>query len=381
MIEIPGRIPIFIHPFFWVLAAFIGWMSSQTLVGMLIWIAIIFVSVLFHEYGHALTAVLFGQKTTIQLMAMGGATSYSGSKLKFWQQFLIVLNGPVFGFLLFVGATILLQMGGNFSPLLLQTLKMTQLANLFWTIVNLLPVMPLDGGQLLRIVLEAAFGVRGFKASLLIGAVISFCCSLGFFMVQFYLAGALFFLFAFQSLDLWRKSKLATQVDREEPMKSLLVQGEIALQEGKKSVAKELFAKVCESAQGGILAAVAAQRLSVILMEEGKAKEAYELLLPIQSHLADDARCLLHQLAAQEQNDELVAKLSAECYQVMPSQEMALRNARAFARLHQAKLAGGWLQAAWQYGGLKVDLILKEEPFLALKGDVEFDAFINQFGV
>ncbi len=42
-------------------------------------------------------------------------------------------------------------------------LKYTQVANLFWTIVNLLPVLPLDGGQLLRIVLEAAFGVKDLR--------------------------------------------------------------------------------------------------------------------------------------------------------------------------------------------------------------------------
>lgn len=379
MIQIPGKIPISIHPFFWILAALIGWINSQgSLLGVMIWIGIIFVSVLFHEYGHAFTAVCFKQKAQIQLVAMGGLTSYTGPKLKFWQQFLIVLNGPVFGFLLFLGATFLLKSGVNYSPTVYTTLRITQVANLFWTIANLLPVMPLDGGQLLRIVLEAAFGVRGFKASLLIGASLAFVLCFVFFIMQFYLAGALFFLFGFQSFDLWRKSRSVTQVDREEEYKKWLVMGEMALQQGKKGEAKEFLSKVCEHAKGGLLAIVAAQHLAILLIEEGKRKEAYDLLLQIRENLADETRCLLHQLAFEEHNDSVVASLSAECYQIAPSQEMALRNARVFARLKSAKMAGGWLQTAWQYGGLKMDSILKEADFIALKGDPEFEEFIQK---
>ncbi|EKE08125.1 MAG: metallopeptidase, M50 family, partial [uncultured bacterium] len=79
--------------------------------------------------------------------------------------------------------------------------KATQVANLFWSIINLLPVLPLDGGQLLRIVLEACFGVKGFKAALLVGALLAIAISLYFFLVGAYLVGAFFFLFAYQSFD------------------------------------------------------------------------------------------------------------------------------------------------------------------------------------
>jgi hypothetical protein len=76
MIEIPGRIPLAIHPFFWVFAALIGWMNSQTILGTLIWVGIIVVSVVVHEFGHAITAVLFKQKARIQLIALGGVTPF-----------------------------------------------------------------------------------------------------------------------------------------------------------------------------------------------------------------------------------------------------------------------------------------------------------------
>ena len=87
--------------------------------------------------------------------------------------------------------------------------------------------------------------------------------------------------------------------------------------------------------------------------------------------------CLLHALAAEHFNWDLVAKLSAECFQFAPTQEMALRNARAFAHLRKAKPAGGWLQTAASNGTLEIENILKEEPFQAIKLEPDFQQFIR----
>jgi Zn-dependent protease len=375
MIELPGRIPIAIHPFFWLFAALIGWLSSQSLSGMFIWIGIIFFSVLIHEFGHALTAVFFKQKARIQLIALGGVTLYEGPKLKFWKQFLITLNGPLFGFALFLLATLLLQF--QWPLLVFKILKLTQIANLFWTVVNLLPVQPLDGGQLLRIALEGFFGLKGFRASLLIGALISALISFYFFMMQGFLIGAFFFLFAYQSFDSWRKSRHATQEDRLDENKKLMAEGEIALQEGRVEEAKRIFEAVREKAAHSLLGRTATQYLAFLQAKEGKSEEAYELLLPMQKHLSGEGLCLLHELAAERRNHLLVASISAECYQIAQSRKMALANARAFAFLNQPKEAGGWLQTAWQFGGVDLNHILKEEDFQKLKDDPEFKQFVD----
>ena len=376
MIQIPGRIPILIHPFFWIFAGILGWLASGTFMGMLIWVGIIFFSVLFHEFGHALTALCFKQEARIQLIALGGVTMFDGPKLKFWQQFLITLNGPLFGFLIFLGATGLLQL--NLSPLLFKIVKATQIANLFWTIVNLLPVLPLDGGQLLRIVLEGFFGVRGFKAALLIGAIIAVSISLYFFLIQAYLIGAFFFLFAFQSFDSWRKSRRATRDDREEDNKQLMAKAEAELQQGNKEEAKRLLEEVREKAKGGMLALAATQYLAFLHYKEGKRNESYDMLLPIKDQLSDDILSVMHELAAEHKNYALVIELSAKCYQIAPSQKMALNNARAFAYEKQGKYAGGWLQTAWQFGGLNLEQILNEEEFKSLKENPEFIEYINE---
>ena len=84
------------------MAALIGWLNTQTIQGALEWTVMIFVSVLFHEFGHALTAVSFGQIARIDLLGFGGLTQRHGPKLNLWKEFLIVLNGPCAGLLLFI---------------------------------------------------------------------------------------------------------------------------------------------------------------------------------------------------------------------------------------------------------------------------------------
>ncbi len=375
MIRIPGPIPISIHPLFWLVAAIIGLMNGRSVFGMLIWIGIIFVSVLVHEFGHALTAVCFRQKAQIRLVALGGLTTYEGPKLKFWKQFIIVFNGPLAGIGLAVLAAALLQM--SWGPLGKGILTLFMVANLFWSVVNLLPVLPLDGGQLLRIALEGFFGIKGFRASLLIGAIIAALVSLAFFVIQQFLIGAFLFLFAFQSFDSWRKSRLATSSDREEALTKEILQGEELLQKGDKAGAVRLFEDVLQKAPGGVLAASASQTLAFLYVESGKKEEAYQLLLGVKKHLEGEPLVLLHALAAEKGNDALVAELSAECYQFAPNQGVAMRNARAFARLQQPEPAGGWIQSAWQHGSFDLDRFLQDEAFANVRENPLFRAFVD----
>ncbi len=379
MITIPGRIPIVIQPFFWIFAVLIGWLNSQTVVGTLIWIGIILLSVLFHEFGHALSAVFFRQKAQIQLVALGGVTTFQGPKLKFWQQFLIVLNGPLAGIGLSFLASLVLIL-----PLSLPVravVSTIRLVNLFWSIVNLLPVLPLDGGQLLRIALEGFFGVKGYKASLIIGMAFAVLLSFYFFIAQSFLIGAFFFLFAFQTFDLYRKSRNANFMDREDALKKSLAQAENLLEHGKQAEAVRLFEEVRAKGSGGLLSAAAAQYLAFLYVEQGKRKEAYELLLSNKKHLEDPARCLLHLLSSEQNNHELVAELAADCYQLSPKQEVALRNARSFAALNRAEPAGGWLQTAWQHGSFDVKTFIKDEVFNGVREDSIFRHFVDPLDV
>ena len=207
MMKLGGKIPFSVYPTFWIFAALIGYVNSGSLVGIVIWMGVIFVSVLFHELGHALTALLWGRYPRIELVALGGLTYHDGERLPLWKQFMIVFNGPLFGFFLFLIATFLLGV-----PLLQQGLMGTSLVimqgvNLIWTVLNLLPILPLDGGQLLRITLTAFFGPKALRYTLLISFVFALLISLTAFLFNQMFFGAFLFLFAFQSFTAWKQSR------------------------------------------------------------------------------------------------------------------------------------------------------------------------------
>ena len=345
--------------------------------GIFLWVPIIFISVTVHEFGHALTAYAFGQKPQVQLVAMGGLTSYQGKNLKFWKQFLIVLNGPLFGIMLFLLATVLLKTGLASVPAAAKFLTIMQVVNLFWSIVNLVPVLPLDGGQLMRIVLEALFGLKGFKASLLLGVIIAVSISVLFFIYGQFIPGALFFLFAFQSFDLWRKTRCLSDPDRSDENKQDLMKAEMALQTGNHEEAKVLFESIREKLREGVIYVSATQYLALLILKKGEKDKAYDLLLSIEEQLNPDPLCVLHQLAFERKNYELVAKHSSSCYQFAPTQEIALRNAKAFAGLQQPKPSGGWLQTAWKFGNINIDEVLQDTVFDSIRSNSAFTEYVK----
>jgi stage IV sporulation protein FB len=377
MIRIPGRIPISIHNTFWLFAALIGFLNSYSILGTVIWVGIIFISVLFHEFGHALTALALKQNPRIDLIALGGVTYHEAQKLSFWKQFFISFDGPLFGFLLFGICGALLHIPSVAASPFAPVIALMRLVNLFWTIVNLLPVLPLDGGQLLRIVLERIFGLKGFKYAVLVGLVVSLGISLVCFLYQQFFIGALFFLLAFQNYDTIRRTRHLTESDRNDDVRELIVRAEELLQEGKKEEAAIVCEEVRQKAKSGLLYALATQYLAFLKYEKGLSRESYQLLLSIKEDLANDAICLLHKTAFDQQDFPLVIELGSTCFQTLPTAETALRNALAHAELKQSEPAIGWLRTAIQEGLLNVEEILKTHSFDLIRQDPAFEDFLK----
>lgn len=372
-----GKIPISIHPLFWVLAFLIGWIQSQSFIGIFIWVLVIVISVLFHELGHAFTAKFFGLHPKIELIAFGGVTSYENKRVVFWKQFLIVLNGPLFGIGLFLFCSLIIYLNIFTNIYVFSFFKIAQIVNLFWSIVNLLPVLPLDGGQLLRIALEGFFGIRGFRLSLFIGSLVALLFSIFFFIRGGFLIGALFFLFAFQSFDSWRKSKYVTSSDRDIKFTSILKKAERLIKEGKKEEAVEALKKIRKIQKEGITYNLATHYLAMLYYEMGEKKEAYDLFLKIEDQLEDKAKEMVHELAFYYENYDLVIKLSAEVYQKMPSFDVAWRNARAFAWKGFAKEAGGWVQTSSSYEDVNVQELIKDSFFDRVRDQKGFLKFFS----
>ncbi|MDR1958585.1 MAG: site-2 protease family protein [Planctomycetaceae bacterium] len=155
-------IPVRIHPFFWLVSVFMGLNLGESENGtqrILCWVVAVFIAILVHELGHALIIrYIFGASPWIILYSFGGLAchhpQYSRKRPGTWGQILISLGGPLAGFLLAGLCYFLLRymIPGGDSNLyyLLEILYFICFIGFFWGFINLLPVYPLDGGQICR---------------------------------------------------------------------------------------------------------------------------------------------------------------------------------------------------------------------------------------
>jgi stage IV sporulation protein FB len=118
----------------------------------LIWIPVLFVSILIHELAHAAMIALFGfGASQIVLGGMGGVT-INRRKAKAWQDMLISLSGPLASFALMwlsIWLTYNLPVVRT-DAMLVALVPRMYWANKFWGMFNLIPVPPLDGGHAVR---------------------------------------------------------------------------------------------------------------------------------------------------------------------------------------------------------------------------------------
>lgn len=153
-------IPVQIHPWFWISLAMIGGgNSANTQIGILLLALFVLaglISILVHELGHALTGRAFGAHSEITLQAFGGLASFTGARFTRPQNFLVTAAGPVAQLLL--AAVILLVIPSHlteFTPAAYFWRILTRIS-IVWALINLLPVLPLDGGQMLNAILGPA---------------------------------------------------------------------------------------------------------------------------------------------------------------------------------------------------------------------------------
>jgi Zn-dependent protease len=159
-------IDVHVHASFLLLLAWFGyvyWQSTGTLAGTLTGVSLIlllFLCVVLHEYGHALTARRFGIGTKhITLLPIGGVAMLEGMPEDPRQEILVALAGPavnvVIALFLFLVITVAQAPGSLLSfeigeSGILPTLLAT---NIMLAVFNLLPAFPMDGGRVLRAVL------------------------------------------------------------------------------------------------------------------------------------------------------------------------------------------------------------------------------------
>jgi len=196
--------PVRVHPLFWLVGLMLGasglWNDQgkvipNAAVHLLSWISVMFVSILIHELGHALIMRRYGQSSRIVLYMLGGLaipensfTSFAGptARRTHNDNILISVAGPAAGFLLAaLTALLIVGLGGRFHlqlanfPFFYQFILPLDVnyslqvvigdllfMNIFWGLLNLLPIFPLDGGQVARELFEKADPWHGIVRSL-----------------------------------------------------------------------------------------------------------------------------------------------------------------------------------------------------------------------
>jgi Zn-dependent protease len=180
--------------------------SPEALNSLLMWVLIVFVSILFHELGHVLAMRFFGDRAPrITLYAMGGL-AHPTTWFSRWQSIAVSAAGPAASALLGMLGWLLMTAWVPDSLLVERAFYDWLWVNVGWTIFNLLPIMPLDGGQMT----EAFFSNGNRRIPIYLS--IAFASAATLFML---LNGVVFstLFFGFLAYNSWKRLKGSPQID------------------------------------------------------------------------------------------------------------------------------------------------------------------------
>jgi stage IV sporulation protein FB len=195
-----GDVPVRIHPMFWLMTLLLGASSDGNPARLLLWVVAELVCILVHEMGHVAAFRYYGMHAHVVLHGFGGlaipATGRWGGMGRTRETWLadviISLAGPMAGFAFAAVIFLGLALGGRSPelhfdpskslPLFMrwvpfdadnvnQLLWYMQFINIFWGLVNLLPIYPLDGGQVARAIIGRLNPNEGLRQSLIVSVV------------------------------------------------------------------------------------------------------------------------------------------------------------------------------------------------------------------
>lgn len=159
-------IDVFIHATFLLLIGWVGfshWLENNNWLDVLSgigFILVLFLCVLLHEYGHALTARKYGIKTRdITLYPIGGVARLERMPEKPIEELWVALMGPAVNVVIAAGLFALLFLTGGLVPLTElgvasgSFLERVMVVNISLVLFNLIPAFPMDGGRVLRALL------------------------------------------------------------------------------------------------------------------------------------------------------------------------------------------------------------------------------------
>ena len=246
-----------VHPMFWLVGAIMGYSTLNLGIPyFLAWMACLFVSILIHEFGHVCAGLLFGSHGHIVLYGFGGLAIGSSNLTNRWKRIAVYFAGPFAGFL-YVGVLLLIlrlidpERAAAFVGQILRFIGIDTryadisiarnptnmailyliLINLFYGAMNLLPVYPLDGGQISRDLFNHFMRGAGVRPSLGLSLFVAGLVAINAFAEEYgrplpivgsFLPGGIYIALLFTMLAINNYQELQqvrppTRFDRDEP--------------------------------------------------------------------------------------------------------------------------------------------------------------------
>jgi len=369
-----GKVGLAIEPSFWLMAAIFGWYAAGgDLRRTALWVFVIGLSVLVHELGHALSHLAFGSGSDIVLHGFGGTTSprHAGPG-RLWQRCVILASGCAAGLALAAlarsGAGLAQSGGARY------VLGAFTAANLYWSLFNLLPVQPMDGGSLLRTLLQAGLGrLRGLRAAHAAGLAAALLM-----MPVLYLLGGLYnlalaALLAAGEYRSLRRALSFTPQDEDPGLQQEFRAAQDCWAAGRQEEAVRRLIDLRKRSQAGGIHRAATEQLGLFLYEQKQHGAAYPLLKSLGEELSSTGRSALQALAYGRGEYEEAARLGKRLFYEEQDPRAACEVARAYAAGADPAEAVRWLRTALRNGLPDPARELRSAAFDAIRDDPDFE--------
>ena len=197
--------PVTIGVDFFLITLIIG-LQARPGPGIVEWVAVVAVSILIHELGHAFAFGAYNIHPEIRLWGMGGLT-ISGFVLPPRKSILVSLAGPLVGIPVAIAVMVLQPWLPATGPAA-DTANDLVFVNLWWGILNLLPIAGLDGGNVVTNLFVVVMGPRGKRPGLITVAIGSVAVAIWALATGFFYLAIVIGFFGFMNpepyLALWR---------------------------------------------------------------------------------------------------------------------------------------------------------------------------------
>jgi len=266
-------VPTRIDPLFFVVMGMFGLAGGREGWYILEWVVVAGVSILVHEMGHALAFRRFGAQPEIVLHGFGGVTTGAAQPPK--RSMAVSVAGPAVGFA--VGFAVLLAARAvtpGDSDLLEIVISDLVFVNIVWGVFNLLPILPLDGGNIVAAFLEQATGDTSQRAARIISVVTAAALAVaGLALGQPYVA-MVALLFGAQNLR-------SLGADRDQPAYRRLGEAGRELAQGRFREAADLAREVAAGRPSPRVQTMAIELLAWTHLAAGRPQEAEKALVPL----------------------------------------------------------------------------------------------------